>query len=179
MKPKRLKQTMWRDERWKPILGYPYYEASTKGRIRTWKMQGSRGLELSNEPRLLKPFPTRKGYLSVKLSNDGISPTISVAKLIIETFWGKHHDPEITVDHKNNVRADNRIENLQYLTRRENTLKGNGPPAINARKVLCPKGHLLEHPNLIRYLLPYRHCRQCKSLRDRRYRENRNRVRGI
>ena len=38
---------------------------------------------------------------------------------------------------------------LEPVTRRENTLRGDGPTAANARKTHCPRGHKLSGDNLI------------------------------
>ena len=154
-------------EIWKEIDGWPHYDISNFGNVRTWKLMGSKGKTFRDVPLLLKPAPNSKGYLNVRLGNNGLSKTLTVARLVASAFIGKHPDPKITVDHINNVKTDNRAENLQYLSVKENTLKGTCPPAMNARKTHCPQGHPLEHPNLIQHLLPHRHCKICKSERNK------------
>ena len=68
----------------------------------------------------LKPGMTSRGYLSVSLY-DGIVPkktkSFLVHRLIAEAFLGKS---ELFVNHKNGIKTDNRIENLEYVTALEN-----------------------------------------------------------
>lgn len=65
------------------------------------------------------------GYLNVGMYNKpGVKNKtyFRAHRLIWETFMGPI--PEgMDVDHKNNNKKDNRLENLQLLTRKENTLK--------------------------------------------------------
>jgi hypothetical protein len=56
-------------------------------------------------------------------------------------------------------------DHLVLRTQRDNTLRGNSPSAINARKTGCPQGHLYDEANT--YLHDgHRYCRQC--IRERR-----------
>lgn len=58
---------------------------------------------------------------------------------------------------------------LEAVTPHENTLRSNSPTAVNAKKTLCPKGHLLSGKNLV--VKPPgpgkprggRECRTCKN----------------
>jgi hypothetical protein len=60
---------------------------------------------------------------------------------------------------------------LEAVTIRENILRGNGPPAQNARKTRCIRGHLLEGDNLVPFKLTLgiRECRICHRESNRRY----------
>ncbi len=65
---------------------------------------------------------------------------------------------------------------LELVTHRVNTLRGNGPTAINAQKKTCPKGHMLEGENLIKRthqcvtgeISHWRRCRTCENTRRRK-----------
>lgn len=54
-------------------------------------------------------------------------------------------------------------EHLEAVTRGENTMRGSCPPALNALKTVCPRGH--------EYSLRdgKRVCRPCESLKSLRY----------
>lgn len=58
-------------------------------------------------------------------------------------------------------------DHLEPVTRRVNTLRGNGPTAVNARKTHCHRGHEFASDNL--YIRPNgkRECRACARVRDR------------
>ena len=61
-------------------------------------------------------------------------------------------------------------EHLEPVTNRVNTLRGEGPTALNAKKTHCHKGHPFAGANLI--ILPdgSRRCRACKNEREVRRR---------
>ena len=45
-------------------------------------------------------------------------------KLVAKAFIGEKPTPKHQVNHKNGIRKDNRPENLEYVTSRENTIHG-------------------------------------------------------
>ena len=60
------------------------------------------------------------------------------------------------------------ISHLEIVSPKENTLRGNGPSAINSRKVLCVRGHALSGENL--YLIRgERQCKKCIKKRNQDY----------
>jgi hypothetical protein len=66
-------------------------------------------------------------------------------------------------------------KHLDAVTQRENTLRGTGTSAINAKKTHCPAGHPYDEVNTILDRSKYgRKCRICQNeqskLRNRRYR---------
>ena len=70
------------------------------------------------------------------------------------------------LDHLCRVRLCVNPSHLEPVTNRENTLRGYGPTAINARKTHCLRGHPLSGDNLVRLRSSdERKCRTCH--RDR------------
>lgn len=68
--------------------------------------------------RYLKFWENHKGYSKITLYN-GRFKNHFVHRLVMETFVGKV--PEgLEINHKNGVKNDNRLENLEYLTPEEN-----------------------------------------------------------
>lgn len=68
-------------------------------------------------PRLLKPHVTNSGYAQVRLPVNGKYKWVSVARLVLQAFTGIVGEE---VNHKNGLRQDNRLENLEWSTRSEN-----------------------------------------------------------
>jgi HNH endonuclease/NUMOD4 motif len=92
-------------ERWKPIPGYPNYEASDNGRIRnTMRSRLMRGGNI-------------KGYRRVQFGRD--TSHMLWHRLVAAAFLGPC-PTGLEVNHKNGRKNDNRIENLEYKTHLEN-----------------------------------------------------------
>jgi uncharacterized protein (DUF433 family) len=106
------------DEVWKPVPEVPdAYEVSNTGRVRRTlsRTNGKAG-------RLLRLSSSRDGYAQVGLSRPGKNPIgRRVHRLVWEAFQGGIPDGHV-INHINGVKTDNRLENLEVVTCRENTL---------------------------------------------------------
>jgi hypothetical protein len=71
----------------------------------------------------------------------------------------------LTVDHLCTVPGCVNPKHLAIKTDQENTLRGDGPSAENARKTHCVRGHILGGDNLRLTNRNERVCRQCKRER--------------
>lgn len=77
---------------------------------------------------ILKPYPIHSGYLLVDLRKENKRYTRLVHKLVMETFIGSSKKQ---VNHKNGVKTDNRLENLEYCTAKENVAHAKQMGLIN------------------------------------------------
>jgi hypothetical protein len=100
-------------EEWREIKDYPNYLVSNLGNIKYLVCRYSKqringfGLGKKNE------------YQRVWLRKSGTKKRVPVHRLVLEAFVGPS---KLFVNHKNGIRSDNRLENLEYVTSRENTL---------------------------------------------------------
>lgn len=95
---------------WKPIPKFDKYEINELGYIRN-KQSG----------KFLTPRQNADGYLVFHLqTNDNQSTTKGMHRLLMETFCPIEGMETLTVNHINHVKDDNRLENLEWLTNREN-----------------------------------------------------------
>jgi hypothetical protein len=74
----------------------------------------------SDTGKTLKPSLSNIGYSKIGLMIGGKKKTMYVHRLVAEVYLGAS---ELTVDHINEIKTDNRLSNLQYLTRAENSHK--------------------------------------------------------
>jgi hypothetical protein len=83
------------------------------------------GKVIGKRGRFLIPFPKKNGYLCISLSDGKGNPHQTlIHRFIWEYFNGKIPD-SLTVDHIDEDKTNNRINNLQLLTREENSKKSN------------------------------------------------------
>lgn len=102
------------NKKWRKIPGYSTYKASTEGEIKTFNWKNN-GIE-----RIMKPALDNGGYLRTMLKNDeGKLCTIKVHRIIAQTFLIKK-EIHTDVNHKNSIRSDNRVINLEWVTHSEN-----------------------------------------------------------
>lgn len=96
-------------EEWRPVVGYEgIYEVSSLGRVRCIRIT------------LLKPTKTDHGYLRVTLcGTDRRKINYDVQRLVCMTFHGSCPDG-MECRHLNDVRDDNRMENLAWGTPKQN-----------------------------------------------------------
>lgn len=103
-------------EIWKRIPNYSLYEASTLGNIKTFNWK-NKGIE-----RVMKPAIDGSGYLRTMLvGDDGITRTVKVHRIIGQTFID-NPDNNPQINHKNCVKTDNRVINLEWVTASENQI---------------------------------------------------------
>lgn len=115
------------NEIWKTIDGYENYQVSNLGNVKSLPrhVNCNGGIKFIKE-RFLKPGLS-KGYKNVILYKELKSKSFKVHKLVAMTFL--NHVPcgyKLVVDHINDIKTDNRVENLQIVTQRENSYKTQG-----------------------------------------------------
>ncbi len=102
-------------ECWKPIPDYEdLYQVSDRGRVR--RIMAGRGTYAG---RVLRPCDDTRGYPFVDLYRDGHRSQQRVHVLMAEAFFGPR-PLGMEVNHKNGVKRDNRLTNLEYVTHGEN-----------------------------------------------------------
>lgn len=108
-------------EIWKPVVGYETsYEVSNVGNVRRiGKGRGARQHVL--KPRL---HPTL-GYFYVNLWKNNKGKSQNIHALVAECFIGpKPTGARYVVNHKNGIKTDNSVDNLEWVTHKENIIHG-------------------------------------------------------
>lgn len=109
------------DEIWQDIEGYEGYQVSNLGGVRSLDrmVKHPKGGLKTVKGKILKQFITKKGYKRVHLAKDGVMKTFFVHRLVYEAFCGEIPDG-YEVNHINEVKTDNSLENLNLMTSKDN-----------------------------------------------------------
>lgn len=139
---------MYEDEIWKPIKGYEgLYEVSNYGRVKSlprgkqWPYR-----QTHNNIRVQR---IKNGYWTVNLSKKNVVKTYLVHRLIAEAFI-PNPDNLPFINHKDEVRTNNNIDNLEWCTHqyncnygtareRQNITRANNPNDPAIRKLVGEK----------------------------------------
>lgn len=103
------------EEIWKPVVGYEgLYEVSSLGRVKSFSTH------CHKEPKILKPLLTIWGYHYINLCRNRKHKPASIHRLVATAFIPNPNKLPV-INHKNGVKTDNRAENLEWCTPKENT----------------------------------------------------------
>jgi len=159
---------MVNSEQWLPVVGFEgFYEVSDQGSVRSLDRyavdRNGRGVPYRGKTLSMHRHKDR-GYLTVALSKAGKPKTYQVHQLVCIAFHGTRPEWAQDVRHLNDVKTDNRAENLRWGTRSENLHDAvrNGRHQV-ARRTHCKQGHEYTPENTQRGSKRQRRCRKCRA----------------
>jgi hypothetical protein len=111
-------------EEWRQVVNYEgYYEISNLGNLRSvdrivrYKSSGT----MLRRGRPMKQCKNKYGYMDVRLCKEGVEKAHLVHRLVAMAFLDNPEDKP-QVNHKNGVKWNNCLENLEWSTLSENRL---------------------------------------------------------
>ena len=116
-------------EEWKVIKDYPNYMVSNMGQVKSLNYNHT-GIE-----KIMKPSVSKRGYLLICLRKNRKVKYFKVHRLVAQAFIPNPNDlPQ--VNHKNEIKDDNKVENLEWCDAKYNSNYGTR----NKRVVEAKKG---------------------------------------
>lgn len=110
----------------KNVIGYEnLYMVDTEGNVFRVKKDGLK---------LLKKQKNNDGYLFVRLYLYGVGKNLLVHRLVLSTFCPNENSDKLTVNHKDEDKTNNNIENLEWLTIGQNIRYSQAKPIVQLDK---------------------------------------------
>lgn len=98
-------------EIWKDIPGYEgLYVVSTLGKVKNKRTD-----------KILKPMHNGNNYFQVEIRKNGVPKRCLVHRLVAQSFFSDF-STDLEINHKNGDKADNRLCNIELVTRSENLI---------------------------------------------------------
>ena len=126
------------EEEWRDIIGYEgLYQVSNLGRIKSLNYRGT------GKEGILSPILNKKGYLVIGLCKNNKQNKKRVNRLVAQAFIPNPENlPE--VNHKDENRINNCVDNLEWCTREYNINYGTRSEKVSER--LKGTRSLSDHP---------------------------------
>lgn len=111
-------------ERWKDIKGYEgLYQVSNFGRIKSVERVSTTGQHLHEK--IMKTCKDKGGYVFIGLWKNGKKKNFKIHRLVLENFKPSKEMKHLDCNHIDEDKTNNCLENLEWLTRKENVNCGN------------------------------------------------------
>ena len=108
------------------VVGYEnIYMVDNEGNVFRVKKDGFK---------LLKTEKNNVGYLFVRLYKFGKGKTKTIHRLVLEAFLPNENSDKLTVNHKDEDKTNNNIENLEWLTLGDNVRYSRSKPIVQLDK---------------------------------------------
>lgn len=128
-------------EEWRDVVGFEgLYEVSNTGKIRSldqYVRVNLRGIETVRfqRGREISPLLGKNGYYSIVLCKNGIHTRTTFHRVVATAFLPNPENKR-TVNHKNGIKTDNNVDNLEWATDAENICHAYGSRLNRHKKPL-------------------------------------------
>ena len=125
-------------EIWKDVKDYEgLYQVSNMGRVKSLNYRNT------GKEKIMKGFDNGHGYLFVVLFKDGKDKKCRINRLVAQAFLENPQNlPE--VNHKDNIRTNNCVDNLEWCTKQYNIDYSLSKAVIGINKI---SGLIVEFPS--------------------------------
>ena len=126
----------------KKVYGFDKYLITKDGKV----------YSTYNENIILLSYKNKNGYKKIKLYKNKKQYDECIHRLVLKTFDPCENMEKYVVNHKNLNRSDNRLENLEWCTQKENTIHAFNNKIIHHKSVIkydINKNKLKEYKSII------------------------------
>lgn len=144
------------NEEWRPIRGFPGYQVSNLGRVRSYNKvtKNAKSPVRRWKNRIIKQKIDKANACRVCIWKDGKAYTFLVARLVADAFCGEMRDTRMTVNHIDGNRLNNNSSNLEWMSLQDNIRDGFASGLYGATQRMCTlineKGDRIDFPSLSR-----------------------------
>jgi hypothetical protein len=139
------------------LKDFPDYYITDSGELYSGKTYRNKSGKLKK----LKPYTLPQGYKAVVLSENNVKYKRTIHRLVAQTFI-QNPENKCDVNHKNGIKTDNRVENLEWCSRSENLLHFFHDPSSleneewskkiqNCKAAMSNNGRVAGRLNIINY----------------------------
>lgn len=132
-------------EIWKPVYGFQNYLISSTGRVKSLPIKRHFGRYIqTRKEKYLYLHKEANGYIRVVLCRQGLCLHFGVHRLVAAAFIPNPLNKP-TVNHKNGIKHDNRVENLEWATRYEQMAHADNNGLRNVKGESCCNAKLTDN----------------------------------
>jgi len=125
------------EEIWKDVKGYEgFYKVSNMGRVKSLEREVlySNGRIHKYGERILSTFTNKKGYITVCLCKNGVCKVKRLHQVVLSAFYDRPQGMD-SINHKDENKANNRLDNLEYCTSEYNLNYGTRAERISRKQI--------------------------------------------
>ncbi len=156
-------------EVWKDIEGYPNYQVSTFGNVKSKERYTNVGIKNQKQclrkEKILKQQKDSKGYMQVILYNENGYKHFKVHTLVAKTFIPNFFNKP-TVDHIDRNKENNDVDNLRWASYTEQQNNKDKTKIIENMKILGKKPHKNRAEKVKQYDLENNFIKEWSSSRE-------------
>lgn len=124
-------------EEWRCVKDFPHYLVSSLGRVKSLPGDSKGVVKYRIAEKILKTIINNHGYKWVNLYNGTKRKSCYVHRLVAEAFI-PNPENKPNIDHINTDTLDNRVENLRWVTQKENLHNPiSATRRIEAVRIVC------------------------------------------